>query len=146
MLPGMIQIHDLNGAGKVLVRQIPDPDGPISDDHFDGGPLPASAPSLRIDAEAELFGGFDGSCVSGGVRVADWPAFRVHGGLGEHTAEFALAGAGALSLDPARPSLGFGGNDGNLDTVHQHIHFRDILFGYHGQNELFGAPDFLLVP
>src|SRR5450759_3632657 len=116
MLPGMIQIHDLNGAGEVLVGQIPDPDGPISQDHFDRGPLPASAPSLRIDAEAELFGGFDGSYVAGGVRVADRPAFLVHGGLREHAAELALAGAGALSLDPARPSLSFGGHDGNLDA------------------------------
>src|ERR1700686_3674699 len=100
MLPGMIQIHDLNGAGKVLVGEIPDPDGPISQDHFDGGPLPTSAPSLRIDAEAELFGGFDGSYVGGGVRVSDGPAFLVHGGLREHAAEFALACAGELPLDP----------------------------------------------
>src|ERR1700691_480881 len=73
--------------------------------------------ALRIDAEAELLGGFDGSHVGGGVRIADGPAFLVHSGLGEHTAELALAGAGALSLDPARPSLGFGGYDRNLDTV-----------------------------
>src|ERR1041384_8281280 len=116
MLPGMVQIHNLNGTGEVLVGQIPDPHGPISNDHFDGGPLPASAPSLRIDAEAELFGGFDGAYVGGGVRVADGPAFRVHSGLREHRAELALACAGALSLDPTRPSLGFGGHDGNLDA------------------------------
>src|ERR1035438_5344489 len=102
----MIQINYLNGTGEVLVGQIPDPNGPISQDHFSRGPLPASAPSLRIDAEAELFGGFDGSYVGGRVRVADRPAFVVHGGLREHGAEFALACAGALSLDPAHPSLG----------------------------------------
>src|SRR5450756_3175193 len=73
-----IQIHDLNGAGEVLVGQIPDPGGPISKDHSDRGPLPASAPSLRIDAEAKLFGGFDGCYVGSGVRVADGPAFLVH--------------------------------------------------------------------
>ena len=61
MLPGRIQIHDLNGAGEVLVGQIPNPDSPVSDDHFEGGPFPASAPSLGIDAEAELFGSFDGA-------------------------------------------------------------------------------------
>ena len=43
-------------------------------------------------------------------------------------------------------SLGFGGHDGDLDAVHQHIHFRNVLFGNHGQDELFGATDFLLVP
>src|ERR1700732_5349728 len=128
MLPGVIQIHDLNGAGKVLVGQIPDPDGSIPEDYSDGGPLPTSAPSLRIDAETELFGGFDGSYVGGGVQVADGPALRIHLGLREHAAEFALACAGALSLDPSGPSLGLGGHDGNLDAVHQHIHFRNVLF------------------
>src|ERR1700685_1695687 len=146
MLPGMIQVHDLNGAGKMLVGQIPDPDGPVSNEHFDRGPFPTSAPSLRIDAEAELLGGFDGSHVGGGVRIADGPAFLVHSGLREHAAELALAGAGALSLDPARPSLGFGGYDRNLDTVHQHIHYRNVPFRDPGEGDRFGAADFLLVP
>src|ERR1039457_1278787 len=132
----MVQIHDLNGAGEVLVSQIPDPDGPISQDHFERGPLPASAPSLRIDAEAELFGGFDGGYVGGGARISDGPAFRVHSGLREHAAELALACTGALSLDPARPSFGFGSHDGYLDAVHQYIHFRDVPFGNQRQNEL----------
>src|SRR5438132_13734370 len=126
MLPGMIQIHDLNGAGKMLIGEIPDPDGPVSNDHFDRGPLPTSTPSLRIYAEAELFGSFDGSYVGGGVRIADGPAFLVDGGLREHAAELALACAGALSVDPARPSLRFGGHNRNLDAVHQHIHLRNV--------------------
>src|ERR1039457_4190156 len=142
----MVQIHDLNGAGEVLVGQIPDPDGAISQDHFERGPLPASASSLRIDAEAELFGGFDGGYVGGGARISDGPAVRVHSGLREHAAELALACTGALSLDPARPPFGFGSHDGYLDAVHQYIHFRDVPFGNQRQNELFGAPDLLLVP
>src|SRR5580658_214131 len=146
MLPGMIQVYDLNGAGKMLVGQIPDPDGPVSNDHPDRGPLPTSAPSLRIDAKAELLGGFDGSLVGGGVRIADGPAFLVHAGLREHAADLALACAGALSFDPARPSLGFGGYDRDLDAIHQHIHYRNVPFRNHGQDELFGAADFLLVP
>src|ERR1022692_4941219 len=111
MLSGMIQIHDLKGAGKVGVGQIPDPDGPVSEDDSDGGPLPTSAPSLCIDAEAKLFGGFDGSNVGGGVRGAYGPALLVHAGLGEDAAQFALAGACALAFDPARSPLGFGGHD-----------------------------------
>src|SRR5438132_7493617 len=131
MLPGMIEIHDLNGAGEVRVGQIPNPDSPISDDHFEGGPFPASAPSLGIDAETELFGSFDGAYVGSGVSVADGPALRVHGGLREHAAQFAFACAGALSLDPAGSSFGFGGHDGNLNAIHQHIHLRYILFQDH---------------
>src|ERR1035438_3686258 len=106
MLPGMIQIHDLNGAGEVLVGQIPDPDGPVSQDHFGGGPLSASAPSLRIDAEAELFSGFDGSYVAGGVRGADRPAFLVHGGLREHLPSLhSRVRARCPSILPVRPSV-----------------------------------------
>src|ERR1039458_807121 len=97
MLPGMIQIHDLNRTGEVLVGQIPNPDGPISQDHFDRGPLPTSAPSLRIDAEAEFLGGLMGPSVVVGVRFGDRPAFLVQGGLRNHAAGLALAGAGALS-------------------------------------------------
>src|SRR2546426_2643999 len=111
MLPGMIEIDDLNGTRKVLVGQIPDPNGPIGNDDFDGGPLPTSAPGLCIDAEAELFRSFDGSYVGGGVRLADGPAILIHSGLGKHTAELALACAGALSLDPAGPPLGFGSHN-----------------------------------
>ena len=73
-------------------------------------------------------------------------SFVVHGSLREHAAELALARAGALSLDPAGAAFGFSGHDGDLDAVHQHIHFRNVLFGNHGQDELFGASDFLLVP
>src|SRR5882757_11174894 len=124
MLSGMIQIHDLNGAGKVGVGQIPDPDGPVSEDDSDGGPLPTSAPSLGVDTKAKLFGGFDGPHVGGGVRVADGPALLVHGGLGEDAAQLALACAGAFAFDPARSPLSFGGHDRDLDAVYQHIHFR----------------------
>src|SRR5712692_4306326 len=106
MLPGMVEVDDLNSAGKMLVGQIPDPDSPVSDDDFDAGPLPTSTPGLGIDTEAELFGCFDGAHIGGGLRVAAGPAFLVHGGLREHAAELALACAGALSHDPARPSLG----------------------------------------
>ena len=40
MLSGVIQIHDLDGAGKVSVGQIPDPDGPVSEDDFGWWPTP----------------------------------------------------------------------------------------------------------
>src|SRR5450631_1070804 len=101
MLPGMIKIHDLNGAGKVLVGQIPDPDGSVAEDHFEFGPLPSSAPSFAIDAVAELFGGFDGTHIGGGIGVADGPSFVVHGGLREYATEFTLARAGTLALRPS---------------------------------------------
>jgi len=55
----MIEIDDLDGAGKVPVGLIPDPDSSVSENHFEHGPLPTSAPSLGVDAEAERLGGLD---------------------------------------------------------------------------------------
>src|SRR5260370_34984279 len=128
----MIEIDDLDGSGKVPVGLIPDPDGSVSEGHFEQGPLPTSAPSLRVHAEAERLGGLDGSHVGGGIRVADGPPCMVHHGLCEHAAEFALARAGTLALDPACTALRFGGNDGDLDAIHQHINRRYFLFKNHG--------------
>ena len=45
---------------------------------------------LRIDAEAEHLGRFDGSYVGARVRVANSPAFFIHGGLREYAAERAM--------------------------------------------------------
>src|SRR5207244_9939447 len=59
----------------------------FSEDDSDGGPLPPSAVGLGIDAEAKLFGGFNGSHVGRGVRFADGPALVVDGGLGEDRSE-----------------------------------------------------------
>src|SRR5271166_6972197 len=122
MLPGMIKIHNLNGAGKVLVGQIPDPHGSVPDDHLKLGPLPSSAPGFAIDAVAELFGGFDGAHIGSGIGVADGPSFVVHGCLSEHATKLTLARTGTLALRPSGPSFGFSGNHGDLHTVHQHIH------------------------
>jgi hypothetical protein len=49
------------------------------------------------------------------------------------------------SILPARPSVS-AANNRNLDAVHQHIHLWNVLFRNHGQDELFGTTDFLLVP
>src|ERR1700675_4761310 len=113
----MIQIDDLNGAGKVLVGQIPDPDGSVSEDHFELGPFPSSTPGFGINAEAELFGGFNGAHIGGGIVVADGPSFVVHGALREHATEFTLARTGALTIRPSGPAFGFRGNHGDLNPI-----------------------------
>src|SRR5580658_1576591 len=137
---------ELNGAGKMLVGQIPDPNGSVADHYFELGPLPSSAPGFAIEAEAELFGGFDGAHIGGGIGVAEGPSFVVHGSLSEYAAEFTLARMGTLAFRPSAPSFGFSANHGDLDTVHQHIHFLNVLFGNQGQDQLFSASDFPLVP
>jgi len=48
MLPGMIKIHDLNRAGKVLLSDIPDPLGSVADNHFLGSTAPAALPGFGV--------------------------------------------------------------------------------------------------
>src|SRR5438105_1138130 len=98
MLPGMIEIDDLHGARKMQLGLIPDPDGSISDNDFDNGPLPTSAPCLGIKAETKLVGAFDGPHIRCGIRVADGPSILIRSGLGVYGAEFAFTCAGALSF------------------------------------------------
>src|SRR5260370_40823579 len=101
----MIEIDDLDGSGKMQVGLIPDPDGSVSEDHFEHGPLPTSAPSLRVHAKTERLGGLDGSHVGGGIRVADGPPFLVHQGLCKHAAALGPARPGTLRLAPAATPL-----------------------------------------
>jgi len=87
MLPGVIEIDNLNSAGEVLIGEVPDPDGTVANDDFDGGPLRASAESFGVDAVAELLGGLDGACIGGRIRITDGPAIFVDPGLGEYGTE-----------------------------------------------------------
>ena len=48
MLAGMIEVDDLNRAGEVLIRNIPNPVRAISHDYADGGAVPTPIPSFRI--------------------------------------------------------------------------------------------------
>jgi hypothetical protein len=61
-------VNDLDGAGKVLVGDIPDPFGAIAQHHPLFGPFPAAFPSFGVQAASKLltadsknssFGGFD---------------------------------------------------------------------------------------
>jgi hypothetical protein len=81
-----------------------------------------------------------------GAGVADGPSLVIDGGLREHAAGFTLARTGALALRSSGPAFGFSRNHGDLDTVHQHMHFRNVLFGNQRQDQLSGAADFLRVP
>ena len=146
VLPGRIEIDDLDGAREVPIGEVPDPDSAIANDDFGRGPLPASAPSLGIYAVAELVGDFDGAHISGRIRIANGPAILIHGSLRKHAAEFAFAGAGSLSFDSASPALGFRRprrGSGRHPSAHT---FLEWSVGNDGQDELFGAVDFLLVP
>ena len=55
----MLEIDDLDRAGKMLLCQIPDPFGPVADDDLLLRAIPATLPGFQIEALAKLFGDLD---------------------------------------------------------------------------------------
>src|ERR1035438_2623843 len=74
MLASMIEVDDLNGAWKVLIGEIPDPDRAVADHHLLLGPAPATPPGFGIESETEGFGGLDGGNVGCGALIAHGPS------------------------------------------------------------------------
>ena len=73
----MVEIHDLNRAGKMPVGKIPDPVRAIAHDNTDRGLVPAPIVDLRIDPEAEVLGGLDSADIGGGSLIARRPALII---------------------------------------------------------------------
>ena len=71
VLASVVEIDDVNGSGKMLVREVPNPFGSIGDNDFLNGAAPAAIPGFQINSFAELGGRFDGSGVGCGVRIPD---------------------------------------------------------------------------
>src|ERR1700738_2876289 len=107
----MIKIHDLNRAREMLTGDVPDPLSAVAQDDLGEGAAPASVPSFQIQTLAELGGGFNGSSVGGGVRIADRVAFLIVRRLRENTPELGFAGVSGLTGDLALPAFGLGLHD-----------------------------------
>src|SRR5215831_14906228 len=69
MLTRVIEIDNLHGAGKMQIRQIPDPFGSVTHDYLLFRAAPATVPGLPIEAFSKLFGSLDASRVCAG-----WPS------------------------------------------------------------------------
>jgi hypothetical protein len=63
----MEQIDDLNGSGKVIFGDVPDPFCAIADDDLLFGTTPATLPGLDVEPFAKPLGGFNRTAVGGGV-------------------------------------------------------------------------------
>lgn len=61
----MVEIDDLDSAGKMLGGEIPDPLGAIADDYLLFGAAPAAFPGFDVQPLAELLGGFDSAGIRG---------------------------------------------------------------------------------
>ena len=49
MLPGVVEIYDLDGAGELFLAGIPDPLGAVAYGHFDLGPTPTTLMGFGVD-------------------------------------------------------------------------------------------------
>src|SRR6516225_898748 len=98
MLPGVIQVDDLNRAGEMLLSQVPNPFGAIADHDFLLCSAPAAFPRFDVKAPPELFGSLNRAGVGSGVGVANRIALFVPGGLGECASELGFARMCGLSL------------------------------------------------
>src|SRR5260370_8870111 len=107
MLTCMIEIDDVSRAREVLIGDIPDPLGSVTDHHLLIRPAPAAFPGFGIDAGAERLGGFDCADISRGGLVSHPPAFLIRRGFSEDASHVSLAGARRLSLQSAPPALHF---------------------------------------
>src|SRR5271166_823393 len=135
----MKDVDDLNSAGEVIVGDVPDPFGAISDHDLLLRALPAAIPGFQIESRAELTRRFDGGDVSRRVRIADGVALLVPRGLGKNAADLGLASVRRLSLHFAGAPFGFGFSDRNAGTIHLHIEDGNGLAHHDGQVQLQGA-------
>jgi hypothetical protein len=141
VLAGVTQIDDLNRAREVLVCDVPDPLGPVADDHFLLGAAPASIPCLQEHTSAELGGCFNGSGVSSRIGIANSVAFLVPCSLGESASQFDFACLSGLALHLAFSSLRFCHRYSS--AVHLKVEERDRLAHHHGEIQLYGSLDLL---
>src|SRR4051812_18820608 len=101
----MIQVHDLDGTGEVLIGQIPNPDCAVANDNFLLCTGPAPLPCFGVNAQAEMVRAFDGRDIACRVRVTRGPALLICGGcVNTQPTLTSRVCAGWPSTLPARPS------------------------------------------
>jgi hypothetical protein len=106
VLASVIEIYNLDGAGELLLADVPDPIGTVAHDHLDLRPIPAALMRFGVDPAGELGGRFDGPSIGSGPVIAYGPPLVIGSGLREDAAEFSLAGVARPSAPfPFRPSV-----------------------------------------
>jgi len=103
------------------------------------GSTPAAPPGFGVQAETELFGGFDGSDIGSGFLLTHRASVLVGSGLCEHTSEFDLAGVGRLALDFAAAIFGLGLHDRYGRAIHFDVEEGHCGSAHLGQFQLLGA-------
>jgi hypothetical protein len=125
MLQGVIEIHNLDGAGKTKPPHVGQANGSVDEQHHLGGQGQASTDGLLPQQRTELIDGSKGGHIGGRFVVAHGMTLFVAGVLGENTAQIRHAGFGAAVGLFARPPLEFlfaHGHPGTIATDIQNRH------------------------
>ena len=131
MLLGVVDVDDLDGVGKLLVGQVPDPGGAVAEDDLSGGGGEAAPLRLAMGALGEggrlRVGVAAGRALNGGVvadrpRVAARPAFGVAPFGRPRRRQLDLAGlGGAVGLLAAAPG-DLGRADRHAGPIQPQVH------------------------
>ena len=127
VLAGVIQIDDLNRAGKMLLGQIPDPLGTVAEDDFLLGAAPAAIPGFQVQALGKRLGSLNGAGLGGGIGSANRIAFLVSHCLREHASELDLTRAGRLPFGLALAPGGFFFYHRHSGSIHFYVQNRNRL-------------------
>ena len=145
VLAGVEEIDDLEGTGKVLLGEVPDPFGTVADDDLLLGAAPATVPGLEVKPLAELLGVLDGTGIGGGVGIANREAFVIPLGLREYAAKLGFARMSGQAVELTLAASGLLLHNRHAGAVHLHIEGGHGLADHDGQIELHGAVDLLLL-
>jgi len=128
MLLGMEEVNDLDGIGEVFRREVPDPEGSVSDDHATFSFHEPASLGLPIDPPGEVGRGapggrgtFDGGRIGDGVRIPDRADLRVGDGGAEEGAELDLSRFGRAIRLLAGPSFQLLFSHGEAGSVQAHV-------------------------
>src|SRR5215469_10251571 len=121
MFACMVEIDDLDSAGKVLIGQVPDPVRAIAHHNPNGGTVPTPLVSLGIDAKTKLPGSFNGTDIGGGSFIAHRSALGIDPGLGEYRTQFAFPCASRLTRVSTWPPFGVGLHHKHLRAINLNI-------------------------
>src|SRR5438093_4728403 len=141
MLAGVVEIDNLRGARKVQADKIPNPFGAVANHDLLECTTPATSPSFGIDSPAKLFRTLDGSCILGGIVIADWIAFLIPLRLGEDASQFYFPSMGRLARALALPTDRLFLHHRNSRPIQLHVQDAHRLADNHGQVQLEGFVD-----
>src|SRR3990167_5659946 len=113
----MIEIHNLNGFGKMVLANPPDPDRPISQENDFLSPVETATYRFCIDPRAKFFGGLDRSHIRRGILITNRKPFFVDFSLGKDGSQLCLTGLGDPRLILAVSPFGLGRNGGNTCPI-----------------------------